>query len=171
MKQKEQLKALKKEMQDISISLKKFLILYYGLDIEYVDKLSHRDIKELIPDSKRISYEELLNRKKDLYTGNVVAVRDCFGDVVPYIKPNIEITHEPILIGNCKRKKEENLEIHINLSTYELSILCKKFKLSKQFGEYRKAYRALKSKKEVKTKKFIKERYSLMVKENDIDEY
>ena len=52
MKQKDQLKALKKEMQDISISLRKFLILYYGLDIQFVDKLSHRDIKELIPDSK-----------------------------------------------------------------------------------------------------------------------
>ena len=160
MKQNEQIKRLKREMKDNSISIRKFLILYFGVDVKCADELSHRDVKELIPQTRRISYENLLDNKRKMYTGEIISVKDCFGEVIPYIKPNLEPIYSSVIV-NCKKKCKDNLKFNDGLNTYELSILCKKYKLLKRFKDYRKAYKLLKSKKEKprvqKIKKYILE--------------
>lgn len=177
-RQKRQLKKLQQEMHDNSISLSKFLIVYYGIYSENIYNMSHRDVKFVFPYIKRISFENLLNDKKELYIGNIVAVKDSNGNVAPYIKPDMENMIEPPDISyNYSHKpniEEKITEILIdeNLSLYELSMLCKMFKNSNRVREYRIAYRLLKRKKDPKVKIYQKKKLNLKMKgREDYEEF
>ena len=66
--------------------------MYCNIDINSLDgvELSHKDIKFLMPDLKRISFEDLASDMRKLYIGKVIAVEDSFGNVAPYICPKIK---------------------------------------------------------------------------------
>jgi len=105
---KEDLINLKKDLEKNCISLTKFLINYCGIysDDMHNIEISHSDIKELMPQLKRVSFESLLKNKNGFYTGNIIPVKDCCGNVVPYINPMLKV--DELSQINCEKIKEEN---------------------------------------------------------------
>ena len=93
MRQKNEIRKLRKELNENAIDIKKFLIKYDLFEDVVLDlKISHKDLKLLIPDLRTVSYERIIKDKKILYTGDVVCVRDSFGVVIPYISPSLTDT-------------------------------------------------------------------------------
>lgn len=175
-------KELEKELKGICISLRKFLILYCNVYDEtiYNKKMSHNDVKTLIPDLRRVSFQSLIGNKRSLYTGSIVAVMDSYGNVLPYIAPKIQDDFLPQfydykldLTYDCdKKNKLEEIIISEDLSRYELVLLCKYYKNNNRIGEYRIANKLLKMKKGGKVKKYKKEKFNLEMKgREEIEEY
>lgn len=171
---KEDLINLKKELEKKCISLTKFLINYCGIynDEIYNIKISHQDIKKLMPNLKRVSFESLLTNKKSFYIGDIIPVKDCYGNVVPYINPMIEYSIATEI--DCEvtehSQKIEEVTIDENLSNYELVKLCRILKEHHKNREYREAHRLLKKNKDEKVKKYKKEKDNLIMegrREND----
>ena len=161
---RQELKKIKKMLESSYISLTKFLISYCGLYNEKIHsaKISHQDVKELMPHIKRVSFENLLDNTNDFYMGKVIAVKDCHGNVVPYINPVLESDFQ--INFDCELEKEdvfEEISITDNMSQYELAELCKKFKEHNMQREYRCAYRKLKEKKGTKVKLYKKKKNEL----------
>ena len=170
----EEIKKLNKEMENMCISLKKFLILYCGIFNEEIHniKLSHQDIKELMPYIKRVSFEKILKNKTWLYSGDVIAVKDSYGNLAPYMNPMLEVSF-PIEF-DCEIAKEdkdiEDLLLDDNLNFYELRKLCKYYKEHNKLKEYRIAYRLLKEQKGSNKVLYKKKRDNLIMEgrlEND----
>lgn len=163
MNNKNKMNKLIKELYDNGISLRKFLLYYCGLSIENYKniKLSHSDIKVLMPYLKKVSYEYLLSNKSELYNGNIVAVIDSYNNIAPYITPKMVKENDLVNI-DVKREKNKNIIknaiLNENLNTYELSELCKAYKKVGRFKEYRIAHNLLKSKKDLKVKKYKKQK-------------
>ncbi len=82
------LRKKEKEMNDLAISLKKYLLVYYGIYSESNKfKMSHKDVAILSPYIKRVGFNYVLNHRGDLYKGKIVPVVDSYGNVAPYIAP------------------------------------------------------------------------------------
>lgn len=165
---KEQLIKLKKELEGENISLAKFLMNYCGIYNKkiYALKISHQDIKKLIPGLKRVSFDYLQNNIHELFNGNVIAVKDSFGNIVPYVNPKLDI--EKMREITCKECIEENLpekEVNECLSTYELTEICRAFRKNKG-TEYRQASQLLKNRK-CKVKSYKKKKDKLMMEGKD----
>lgn len=152
-KKQKSLKKLKARMDERCISLNKFLMLYCGIYNEdlYNLKLSHDDIKEILPKLRRTSFDFLLSNGRDFYVGNVIPVKDSFGCVVPYITPTLDnfISEDCCDFGEYKDVHDEKLEkviISEELSKYELIELCRYYSFKGKINEYRIAHRILKRK-------------------------
>ena len=164
---KNELIKLKKELEKRCISLTKFLINYCGIynDGLHNIKISHQDIKSLIPNLKRVSFESLLNNKKSFYIGDIIPVKDCQGNVVPYINPMIE--YDIAVEFDCKVtehfEKLEEITIDESLSNYELAKLCRLLKEHHKNREYREVQKLIKKNKDDKVKKYKKEKDNLIV--------
>ena len=168
MKQKNDLKKLEKDLDENSISLKKFLILYCGISASSLDniRLSHNDIKILMPNLKRSSFEYLLNNMKNLYVGKVIAVKDAYGVVLPYVCPKIEEISNPTIIANNNNELGK-IEINKDLKLYQLCLLSKKLKKFKKYREYRNATKLIKTKVDYKAKQYKKEKKFLIEREKE----
>ena len=172
---KEDLINLKKELGNNCISLTKFLINYCGIynDEIYNIKISHKDIKELVPQLKRVSFESLLQNKNGFYTGEIIPVKDCCGNVVPYINPMLEI--DELLQINCEKIKEETVtKINPNKKSciYELAKLCRYYKVHNKLKEYRITHKLLEIKKDSNVKQYKKKKDNLIMKGRGMyDEY
>jgi len=170
MENRSELENLKKEMKSMCISLQKFLINYCGIYNEkiYDIKITHQDIKELMPQIKRISFEELLKNKKDLYVGNIIAVKDSLGNVVPYVNPMLELNEISQIY--CKEYKEEEIIPDIifdkKLCLYDLVKVCRYYKVHNKLKEYRIAHKLLEE-ENTSTKQYKKKREKLMMKGRD----
>lgn len=162
---KESLKILKKDLENNCISLTKFLINYCGIHNENIHniKITHDDIKKLIPELKRVSFDILLKNKNSFYVGAVIPVKDCCGNIVPYINPMLEFAD--LLELECDIVEEndrlENITIDENLNKYELVNLCRYFKKHNMRKEYRKTYKLLKEAKKDKVKQYKREKIDL----------
>ena len=170
---KQELKTLRKDLERNCISLTKFLVSYCGIYNEeiYSAKISHHDVKELMPHIKRVSFDSLLENKDSFYTGDIIPVKDCHGNVVPYINPMLENDFQFDVICEIEKEAEfENIIITENMSKYELSELCKKYKEHNMQKEYRMAYRMLKTKKEPKVKQYKKRKDNLIMKGRSLNE-
>ena len=77
---------LKKLQKNNSTTLKLFLIAYCGIQDSKLlsNKLTHKDIKHLFPNLKRVSFDYVLDNIDDVYIGNIILVEDSFDNVVPY---------------------------------------------------------------------------------------
>lgn len=177
MKTKNELKRFEDELYKNAISLKKFLVLYCGisgddlLDIQ----ISHKDIRQMFPELKRMWKDDLISDKALLYTGDVVAVIDSYGDIAPYICPNLEDKFSCIGIEKDDIKIEKSIRDIIedeDLKTYELEELCSKYKETRRFREYKITSRILKRKigeKKAKSKKYKKEKKFLIERDNEYE--
>ena len=171
---KEELKKLKKELENNCISLTKFLINYCGIYNEEIHniKISHHDIKELLPEIKRVSFESLLVNKNSFYTGDIIPVKDCYGNVVPYVNPMLEI--DVAVEIDCEKVEHEHLLDDIiideDLSSYELVKLCRLFKEYNKKREYRIAHKLLKKEKTDSVKQYKKRKDNLIMKGRENNE-
>ena len=164
---KDDLINLKKELETRCISLTKFLINYCGIYNDEIHniKISHQDIKTLMPNLKRVSFESLLNNKKSFYIGDIIPVKDCYGNVVPYINPMIEYNVAAEIdceATKCCEKLEE-ITIDETLSNYELVKLCRLLKEHHKTREYREAHKLLKKNKDENVKKYKRQKNILIM--------
>lgn len=178
-KNKQKLKFLKKEMSRISIDLKIFLLNYCGIYNEnlFNNKVRHKDIKELLPNLRRVSFDSLIGDIKKLYNGEIIAVRDSFGYVLPYINPKIDIIdidYSKINNDFNQEKEVENHTIDKNLSIEELIILCKRLKQYRKIQQYREVSKLLKNKIEqeeyCKVKQYKREKNNLRMRGREENE-
>lgn len=175
MENRSEIENFKKAMKNMCISLEKFLINYCGIYSEEFHniKITHQDIKKLIPNLKRVSFEYLIGNKKELYIGNVIAVKDSLENIVPYVNPMLEITE--IKEVQCEKKKEEVIKeiiIDENISFYEALELCRYYKTHNKLKEYRIVHKILENLKDPEIKQYKKKKDNLIVKGRGIyDEY
>ena len=144
MGQKARDKAVSKVLSDNCIDMKRFLTMFNLCDYSVLNlKISHKDIKELIPGLKRMGFDELGKRIESIYTGDVIAVKDSYGRIVPYINPNL-LNVELYGIVHGEREKC-NIEVKKVIKEKSLKIyqLKKIGKLLAQHGRY-KAYKTIK---------------------------
>ena len=168
---------LRKLQKNNATTLKLFLIAYCGIQDGNLlsNKLSHKDIKQLFPNLKRVSFDYVLDNIDDIYTGNIILVQDSFEKVVPYKNPHIQI-YEDINIEYVEEDIENSndtfdtvLELE-NLNSYELSQLAKKYKESNRITEYRKVCRMIKKRKNNGVEEYHKKKEKIIMKgriEND----
>ena len=129
------------EMRRNSISLKKFLIVYCGLysDTMVNSNLSHKDIKILLPEIRRISFDKLISNKYMLYNGEVIAVKDSNDSVLPYINPKQKIEEICYFDCECEQKIDDEVPTNIeNMNIYSLEKLLKEFKENKDLISLKK---------------------------------
>ena len=179
MKQKNEVRKYEKELRENSISLIKFLINYCGISAISLEnsKITHKDIKQLIPNLKRVSFDWLMENRVLVDVGKIIPVIDITGSVVPYIRPSMQ-KENLIDVTSTKEEKYqkaiEDLVINEDLEPYQISLLCNKYKVARRFKEYRILNRILKSKlreQNKSVKKYKIKKYELMVKESDENEY
>ena len=176
MTKKEELRKLKKELENNCISLEKFLMIYFGIFNDKIDKIkiSHKEIKELIPELRSVSFESLLKDKRNLYIGNIVAVKDSYGNIAPYVCISLKDVKE-INEFSCEqdsmRKNINAQQFDEDSNLYELITACKILKRDKRFCEYRKVHKLLSEKKDVKVKEYKRTKYNLRIEEKVKDEY
>ena len=112
-------------MQQKSISLVKFLNLYLGITNEVLSKMTHSDIKILLPNLKRCSYEYAYDNCNLILKGEIIIVSDAKGIIVPYFKPSEEMRlNETIVFAERVEEvnKQEVLDYN-QLNNYELKCL------------------------------------------------
>lgn len=168
-----QSRKIEKELKKISISLNKFFILYCEITEEIIfnTKMSHKDIKLLFPNLRRISFELAYKNKNLLAMGKIIIVEDSFGNIAPYIAPDILPMNQILSLKNKEEQnKIENVIINENLSKYELVLLCRYYKNHNKYEEYCIANRLLKKKKEACKVKVYKNKKDGL-KEKERQEY
>ncbi len=179
-------KNILEELLNNSISIKKFLIVYCGVPPHIIidKKISHSDVKKLIPDIKRIGNDAVKDDKKKIYVGDIVVVKDSYGNLAPYVIPqmNNSINNDDIYIESeiDPYNQEQNVEKELinelinedlnKLSRYELVELCRFCKKHKKIGEYRIINKYLKLKKEKDVKTYKKEKLKLTMKGRETDD-
>lgn len=179
---KKKMKFLRQEMANNSIELKYFLLNCCGIYNEdlFSSKISHKDIKALIPSLKRVSFDSLIKDISSLYNGTVVAVKDSYGNILPYVNPKVigeDLKDIDISYFKCEKDiNYETIDMDIidKISVEELINLCKKLRKYKRLQEFRVVNKTLKTKKckeeYCKVKQYKKEKYNLVLKgreEND----
>ena len=164
-------KLLKCLQKNNCIDLNTFLMCYCGVwnDVLLVNKVTHSDIKFLFPDLKKVSFDFVLKNLKDVYTGNIILVKDSNNNVVPYINPkledifDIEVNYERYDTNIEEDAFDRVVELE-GLSSYELIQLAKKYREKKRMKEYRKVCRLIKAIKEDNIEEFHKKKEKIIMK-------
>ncbi len=160
--------------EDKSISLRKFLMYYCGINNKTLlsNKITHKDLKFLLPELKRVSFDYVLKNIDEVYTGIVVLVEDSTGNYAPYINPKIEEYIEEFDMDLEEDKIFESIVDLENLNLYALAELAKKYKSDNRIKEYRKVVRMIKKKKESDLETYHKNKEKIIIKERfENDEY
>lgn len=111
-----------------SISLAKFLSRYYSITNENLGKMTHEDVKYLIPGIKRCSFDYINKNQELISSGNILIVIDKNDKKIPYIKPTLAIDniHD---VDIELSKENENIDVDISmLSNYEVKCWLEKTK-------------------------------------------
>ena len=151
---------MKNKKNSNCISINKFLRIYYGICDENLltQNISHKALKQLIPELKRLPFDYAYKNEELIASGDITLLSDCNGNTIPYKTPEAVIDIDDV-INNSNDIEEiaiKEIDINENLSLYDLSELCKKFKNDHRIKEYRFTYRLLRAKKQKnnKTKKY-----------------
>ena len=116
-------KVLKDLQKNNSISLKNFLISYCNICCDEVlkNEITHDDVKILFPFLKRVSYKYVEKNLKQIYTGEIILVKDKLGNVAPYVKPEI-LEYDDIDVDFYVDSKDETFEEIVELENLKLNI-------------------------------------------------
>ena len=156
-----------KYIKDYAISIKKFLRLYMGVnDSRIMDaRISHKDLRYLTPNLKRLPYKYVASDMKMVLSGNIIIIIDDYGNYIPYISPEAQFNIATSLSYRESKQNEkiskkdilmeEELE---KLRPEQLSEICKEYKRTNRGKDYNIAYRVLRRKKqeERKSDKYMK---------------
>ena len=84
---------MKQKRNKESISIKKFLRLYYGIIDENLlnSKITHKALKILIPELKRLPFDYSFKNEEKIANGEILLVIDCNGIIIPYESPKAVI--------------------------------------------------------------------------------
>lgn len=149
-------------MQLKSISLNKFLKLYLGIENEVLKKMTHNDVKILLPDLCRCSFEYAYENCEMVLKGDIIIVSDAKGMIVPYLKPHEKMQFNVGLIYANETKKvakittdKENIKLK-EMSNYELKLLLNVSKNG--YAVSNSARKELEERGNVKPKQKVKKR-------------
>lgn len=170
---KNKLKKIREKIEDEAINLRKFLKLYYGISIEPYDfKISHEDVIYLIPTIEKVSLERILIEEENIYSNDIITVKDSYNKVVFYKRPVLENYLEIRTIECTDYSKSNIIETAISLeklNKYKLVQLMNAYKSANRLKEYRIAYRILQKKKEKNKQKEYKRENNNLIKRGMID--
>ena len=128
------------------ISLEKFLNQFCNIYNNNLYKIKHKDIKQLMPEIKRCSFEFLKNNPELQSNGSIILVKDITGNIIPYLKPIILINEDASQVYMTIEKEKDNID---ELSKHELIELLHRTRNKKKSKEIRE---------EIKNKQFKKEK-------------
>lgn len=139
-----------------SIDIRKFIYLYYGIE---VNNISHHDVSKLIPGIKRVSFEYIKKNEELIYYGKVIYLFDSYGEVLPYLCPDefYNIDYDDYIdtpVNNDKDidlTKEELQNQVVDMNKGELLELLHKYKKIYSF------YRIIKKELDIRYAKTKKE--------------
>ena len=132
---------------DYTITMCKFMSTFYNIKNKDLNKLTHKDIKEIFPDLKSVSSSKITD--ENLIIGDIILVIDSKNKILGYPNPYIYDYYEKHSyeceensdidlvftvdddIDELKEIKEEDLD---SLNKYELEKLLK---LSRENQEYK----------------------------------
>ena len=170
-------KTIEELLKSNSITLTKFLTIFYGVsgDVIHNKKISHKDIKYMMPYVKRASFEEVRKNMYKLYTGEIVSVVDSFGQVVPYIAPEFALLDDEEIqkqdISEYRDNKIKELLTKENLTRFELVLIGRYYKERNRLCDYRINQRMIKAKKD-NSIKYKQKKLTLKMKgREELDEY
>lgn len=135
-----------------SISIKLFLVLYCNIYSDELFKIdiSHKDIKVLLPYLKTISYDYVAKNPNEVYTGDIILVKDSFGNTVPYLKPE-QKEYSEVDVSICEENLQYNFEEIMELDDLSISrlvLLSKNYKANNALKEYNKVKKLIKKRKD-----------------------
>lgn len=126
---------------DKQISLPDFLYNFCGVCDSNVFSMTHSDLKKLIPDLERTSYDNVFYNSNMIYDGSILLVRDCKKNVIPYFNPLRTGSYGYEDLPELEKKEKEVItpdEFDVNLlKNYQLRLYYKLQKKSKQPGKYK----------------------------------
>ena len=145
-------------MQLKSISLVKFLNLYLGITNEVLSTMTHGDIKILLPNLKRCSYEYTYDNSALVLRGEIIIVSDAKGIIVPYFKPSEEMKLEEVAVFAERAEKVNKQEVldYNEMNNYELKCLLNTSKNG--YSVAKKAKEELKNRGALPNKQKVKKR-------------
>ena len=125
----------------MEITMAEFLYLYCGKSDQRFFKVTHDDVKVLMPHLKRTSFDHALSNSNLIYTGDIILVRDCRKNIAPYISPFRKETLEIIEINDELIKEETHIEKEEynikELSNYKFKTIFKLERKSNFSGKYK----------------------------------
>lgn len=178
---KNSLRKIKREIIKIKksngINITKFLTKYLNIKNDKLNKvmISHDDVYMLFPNLERVSLDFALKNKELIYNGDILLIIDSYGNVEPYITPEIENqildNDVEIEIEDEHKDKIKNVILDENLSRYELALLCGYYKRKQDLAKYRIVRDLLKIKKDEKSvEKFKNKKLELIMKGREEDD-
>jgi hypothetical protein len=120
--------------------------------------MTHGDIKILLPNLKRCSYEYAYDNSALVLRGEIIIVSDAKGIIVPYFKPSEEMKLEEITVFAEKTKKVDKHEVleYSEMNNYELKCLLNPSKNG--YAVSKKAKQELKNRDAMPVKQKVKKR-------------
>lgn len=115
-------------MEQTTITLAKFLSRYMNLTGIDIKKMTHEEVKELMPNIKRLPFDYVKKNMELVYRGEVLLVDDG-NNIIPYETPEILETIVPKkrVYRYEKRKRKPRINIDFScLSIFELKLLLKR---------------------------------------------
>lgn len=159
-----------------SISFEKFLSTYYGitgLDSKLKEmKLDHETLAGIFGFVKTLNLDEYQFCVEDVLTGEIIPVRDAFGNVEFYPNPRLEFEEEMLEIeeivitlpsGKSINEKIDRID---DMSLEELCVFRKELEIAKdkKYSKLvRKAIRKQKKEKQKVYKRYKKQKIELSV--------
>ena len=128
----------------VVVSIAYFLYNYCGISDERAHKMTHSDLKKLMSNLQRVSFDDAIDNPHLVYAGDIVLIRDAKKNIVPYISPFKEIEdfksiYSPEGIAK-KPKTNRRLTTFLdvaNLSNYELKLNLKLQKNSHNISRFK----------------------------------
>lgn len=127
-----------------ALTLKEFLMQYYGIECENLDKITHNELKEIIPEIKRYPMRLVDKNRQKIYDGEIIMVKDKNNVTLAYVNPmrgNNPLVIEDIYLLEIDVESKTHKEIDIDAldkkSLYELRELLKDAKKMKKSKEFR----------------------------------
>ena len=152
-----------------SIDLISFLCNFYGIVNENlkINKLTHTDIKILFPQIKRISIERLNNNLALVYNGDIILVYDCFGKILPYVNPHLQINVCPINENSYAERERINLNsLELDeLSKEELLNIRRQLKRNHKYLEEKDVVKVIRKKKDYQVTDYKRRKNMLKMEE------
>lgn len=124
--------------EEYTITLAKFLSRFKFIKGRDLKKITHEEVKELFPEIKRTTFEEVERHKELLCTGKYILVNDG-KKIIPYIVPELDIENTDYQELNREKSPEINVDDNnydfSKLSEYELRQLLRR-KFSSKKNQY-----------------------------------
>ena len=142
-------------LENESITMKAFLarILGVGDNGLLSDRITHDDLKAMMPNLVRTSFSFVIDNPEVIINGEVFLVTDSKGKTIPYVNPKILADRAEFYGDYSQQRRKEPIpnikDIDLpSLSIYELRQLLAIYSKHGIYSAYRKVHEELSSRKD-----------------------